>query len=51
MASNYNRLRRPAVVFVHDGEADLVVRRETFEDVAGKDVIPERMQKQPVAKS
>lgn len=51
MASNYNRLRRPAVVFVQDGEADLVVRRETFEDVAGKDVVPERMQKQPVAKN
>ncbi|PYI55002.1 diaminopimelate decarboxylase [Paenibacillus flagellatus] len=51
MASNYNRLRRPAVVFVRDGEADLVVRRETFEDVAGKDVVPERLRKQAVAKS
>lgn len=51
MASNYNRLRRPAVVFVRDGEADLVVRRETFEDVAGKDTVPERMRKQPVVRS
>jgi diaminopimelate decarboxylase len=49
MASNYNRLRRPAVVFVRDGQADLVVRRETYEDVAGKDLVPERLRKQPVA--
>lgn len=48
MASNYNRLRRPAVVFVRDGQADLVVRRETYEDVAGKDLVPERLRKQPV---
>ncbi|RKN84645.1 diaminopimelate decarboxylase [Paenibacillus ginsengarvi] len=51
MSSNYNRLRRPAVVFVKDGEADLVVRRETYEDVAGKDTLPERLRKQAVAKS
>lgn len=43
MASNYNRLRRPAVVFVKDGVADVVVKRETFEDIVHKDVIPERM--------
>lgn len=51
MASNYNRLRRPAVVFVRDGEADLVVRRETFEDVAGKDTLPERLRQQSAARS
>ncbi|MCD1260749.1 diaminopimelate decarboxylase [Paenibacillus athensensis] len=43
MASNYNRVRRPAVVFVKDGQADLVVKRETFDNVAGNDLIPERM--------
>lgn len=32
MASNYNRLGRPAVVFAKDGEARLVIRRETFVD-------------------
>ena len=30
MASNYNRIRRPAVVFVKDGQADLVSRTEIF---------------------
>jgi diaminopimelate decarboxylase len=33
MASNYNRLPRPAVVFVASGTARLVVRRETVEDL------------------
>ena len=33
MASNYNKLTRPPVVFVRDGEARLVVRRETYEDL------------------
>ncbi|MDQ3145810.1 MAG: diaminopimelate decarboxylase [Actinomycetota bacterium] len=33
MASNYNKVPRPAVVFVADGEARVVVRRETLEDL------------------
>jgi diaminopimelate decarboxylase len=33
MASNYNLVPRPAVVFVQDGRARLVRRRETLEDV------------------
>ncbi|MFZ8853212.1 MAG: diaminopimelate decarboxylase [Armatimonadota bacterium] len=33
MASNYNRFPRPAVVFVKDGKAKLVVRRETYDDL------------------
>jgi diaminopimelate decarboxylase len=33
MASNYNKVPRPAVVFVAEGEARLVVRRETFDDL------------------
>lgn len=38
MASHYNRLPRPAVVFVRDGEARLVVRRETYDDVVRNDL-------------
>ncbi|WP_124727277.1 diaminopimelate decarboxylase [Staphylospora marina] len=45
MASNYNRLPRPAVVLVRDGEADVVVRRETYDDLIRLDVIPERLRK------
>ncbi len=33
MASNYNKVPRPAVVFVRDGLARVVVRRETVEDL------------------
>jgi diaminopimelate decarboxylase len=38
MASNYNKVPRPAVVFVADGEARTVVRRETFDDLVRLDV-------------
>lgn len=38
MGSNYNRITRPPVVFVNDGDAKLVVRRETFDDLLATDV-------------
>jgi diaminopimelate decarboxylase len=38
MASNYNRLPRPAAVFVKGGESRLVIRRETLDDLLRQDV-------------
>ena len=38
MGSNYNRITRPPVVFVADGEARLVVRRETYDDLLATDL-------------
>jgi diaminopimelate decarboxylase len=38
MASNYNGVPRPAVVFCRDGDARLVVRRETWDDLLARDV-------------
>ncbi|MDY3015104.1 MAG: diaminopimelate decarboxylase [Evtepia sp.] len=38
MASNYNRLCRPALVMVRDGKARLAVRRQTFEDLVACDL-------------
>ncbi len=38
MSSNYNRLPRPAVVMVKDGEAKLCVRRESYEDIIRNDI-------------
>ena len=38
MGSNYNKVTRPPVVFVRDGDARLVVRRETFDDLLRCDV-------------
>lgn len=33
MASNYNRLQLPAVVFVKDGKARVVIKRQSYEDM------------------
>lgn len=38
MANNYNRIPRPAVVFVENGEAQLVVKRESYEDIIHLDI-------------
>jgi diaminopimelate decarboxylase len=38
MGSNYNKVPRPAVVFVKDGDVRLVVRRETEDDLLRLDV-------------
>jgi diaminopimelate decarboxylase len=38
MANNYNAVRRPPIVFCRDGDARLVVRRETLEDLTLRDV-------------
>jgi diaminopimelate decarboxylase len=37
MANNYNAIPRPPVIFCRDGEARVVVRRETYEDLALRD--------------
>jgi diaminopimelate decarboxylase len=38
MASNYNAVPRPPVAFCRDGDARVVVRRETYEDLTSRDV-------------
>jgi diaminopimelate decarboxylase len=38
MASNYNGVPRPPVVFCRDGDARPVVRRETYEDLTARDI-------------
>ena len=38
MGSNYNKVTRPPVVFARAGDARLVVRRETYEDLVRADV-------------
>jgi diaminopimelate decarboxylase len=37
MASNYNKVPRPAVVFARGGQSRIVVRRETYEDLVRLD--------------
>jgi diaminopimelate decarboxylase len=38
MASTYNKVPRPPVIFVRDGTARVVVRRETFDDLMALDL-------------
>jgi diaminopimelate decarboxylase len=38
MSSNYNKVPRPAVVFVANGKSRVVIRRETYEDLVRLDV-------------
>jgi len=39
MASNYNAALKPAVVLVSNGEAHLIQRRETYDDLIGRDIV------------
>ena len=43
MASNYNRIPKPAAVLVADGCAELVQRRERPDELLRYDVLPERL--------
>jgi diaminopimelate decarboxylase len=43
MASNYNRLPRSAAVLVTNGEANLILQRETYQDLIRQDCLPERL--------
>jgi len=38
MANNYNGVPRPPVIFCRGGDARVVVRRETYEDLAARDI-------------
>jgi len=43
MASNYNRLPRPAAVLVNEGEAQLILERESYDDLIRQDRLPKRL--------
>lgn len=40
MASNYNKLPRPAVVLVNEGHGEIIVQRETYDDLLKGEIIP-----------
>ena len=46
MSSNYNRIPRPAALLVSNGNAELIQKRETSEDLLKYDVLPDRFIKQ-----
>jgi diaminopimelate decarboxylase len=43
MSSNYNRIPRPAAILVRDGEANIILQRETYQDLVRQDCLPERL--------
>ena len=45
MASNYNKMLKPAVVLVQNGQAELIVKREIYQDLIRNDLIPERLKR------
>lgn len=45
MASNYNRVEKPAMVLVKDGKSDIIVKRESLEDLVRQDIVPDRLTK------
>ena len=47
MASNYNRVPRPAAGLVNQGEACLIIRRETLQDLIRHDCLPEGLNPSP----
>ncbi len=45
MASNYNRISRPAAVLVHNGNANLILKRETYQDLIRQDCLPRHLER------
>lgn len=43
MASNYNRVQKPAAVLVNNSQSDIIINRETLDDLISKDIIPDRL--------
>lgn len=43
MASNYNRNFIPSAVLVNEGQAEIIIKPQTYEDLVRNDVIPERL--------
>jgi len=45
MSSNYNRLPRPAVVLINEGNAELIVERENYDHLLEREIVPRRLGK------
>ena len=43
MSSNYNRVEKPAMVLVKSSQSDIIVNRESFEDLVEREVVPDRL--------
>lgn len=43
MASNYNRFQKPAAVLVNNSQSDIIINRESLDDLIAHDVVPNRL--------
>lgn len=43
MASNYNRFQKPAVVLVNNSQSDIIINRESLDDLIAHDMVPNRL--------
>ena len=46
MASNYNRVEKPAMVLVNSSQSDIIINRENLKDLISHDNIPDRLRKE-----
>ena len=45
MSSNYNRVEKPSMVLVNSGQSDMIVSRESLEDLIARESIPDRLRR------
>ena len=43
MASNYNKVQKPAMVLVNNSQSDIIIDREIYEDLISHENIPDRL--------
>jgi diaminopimelate decarboxylase len=43
MSNNYNRVPKSAAILVQNSSSDVIIKRETYEDLTAKDLVPERL--------
>jgi len=43
MSSNYNRIKKPAMILVNNSQSDIIISRESFEDLVRNDIVPKRL--------
>ena len=45
MASNYNRVPKAAMILVNNSKSDIIIKRESLDDLIAHDIIPDRLEK------
>ncbi len=43
MSSNYNRVTKPAMVLVNNQKSDIIIKRESYDDLISHDIVPEHL--------